>query len=109
MMVKIQGASVSPCRAPAIISKNSVSISGDKTLAFVPVFKSPIAATVSSGIPYALKIFNIFLLCTLSKTFLKLLNTSIAFIFPLYTLSKTFLKSLKTSIAFIYTLLHSLY
>ena len=44
-----------PCRASANISKNSVSPSGDKTLAFVLVYKSAIAATISSGVPYALK------------------------------------------------------
>lgn len=79
MMVKIQGASVSPCRAPAIISKNSVSVSGDKTLAFESVHKCLIAATISYCILYALKTFNIFSLRMLSKAFLKLMNTSAAF------------------------------
>ena len=76
MMVKKQRASASPCRIAAIISKNSISISGDKTLGFVPLYKNLIAATISFGIPYALKIFNIFSLCMLSKAFLISMNTA---------------------------------
>ena len=80
-MVKTQRASVSPYRTPAIISKNSVSILCDKTLAFESVHKCLIAATISFCILYALKTFNIFSLCMLSKAFLKLINTSANFRF----------------------------
>ena len=69
MIVKMKGASVSPCKTPANILKNSVSPSGDRTLAFVPVYNIPIAETNCSAKPYALKIFNFLPLCMLSKGF----------------------------------------
>ena len=91
MMVKIKETSVSPCRTPAITSKNSES--GGKTLAFVPVLKRPIAATIDSRIPYPLKIFNIFPLCMISTSFLKLVNTSVAFRFLSFTPSVNLLRA----------------
>ena len=83
---------MSPCKTPARISKNSVSPSGYRTLAFVPVYNNPIAETNCSGTPYTLKTFNILPLCMLSKAFLKSMKTSVAFKFRSLTPSRSLLR-----------------
>ena len=52
-MIKRYGASVSPCSTPATMSKYSVPLSGEGTFTLVFLERIVIAATVSSGWPYA--------------------------------------------------------
>ena len=75
------GARVTLCKTRANNSKNSMSQSIGKTFVFVPLNNSSIGLTICSGIPYVLKIFNIFPQCILSKAFLKSMKTNVAFKF----------------------------
>ena len=80
--VNMHRATVSLCKTPANNSKNSVSLSTDKTFAFVPLNDISIALTICSGLPYALKIFDIFRpQCILSKAFSKSMKNNVVFDF----------------------------
>ena len=77
-MIIRKGASVLPCRKPAVISTNSVSPSGDRTFDRVILYAIIMAFTVTSGIPLALRISFIFPLCMLSKAFEYSINRNVA-------------------------------
>ena len=69
--MKRKGASGSPWRTPVSILKTSVFPSGVMTRAEVFSYITLIAATISGGIPYEERIFNIFFLPIESNAFLK--------------------------------------
>ena len=65
--MKRKGASVSPCKIPVSVGNGLVSPSYDITVEVLSVYITLIAATVSSGIPYSLRISNIFDLSTVMQ------------------------------------------
>ena len=72
--MKRKGANGSPWRMPVSILKTSVFPSGVMTRAEVFPYITLIAATISGGIPYEERIFNIFFLSIESNAFLKLMK-----------------------------------
>ena len=66
-IMKRKGASVSPCKTPPDMFRNSVSPSSDLTIDLECVYAIMIALIISSGIPYELSISAIFLRCMESK------------------------------------------
>ena len=70
----INGASLSPCRTPVVISNKGVSPPSDLTMERVFLYSINMAFTILVGIPYIIKIFVIFSRFIESKAFEKSIN-----------------------------------
>ena len=72
-IIKINGASVSPCNTPVVLSKKGVSPSGERRSSVIieRYVVIMIVITVSSGMPYFINIYFIFLRFIVSNAFEK--------------------------------------
>ena len=99
--MKRKGASGSPWRTPVSILKTSVFPSGVMTKAEVFSYITLIAATISGGIPYEERIFNIFFLSIESK--IRIFKSTVEPIFLYGCESWTMTKSLAKKVDGTYT------